>query len=191
MKKEEEELKVAETAFDSFLQENDRLSMEAQKKYISKILTTLRLFLIKGWARGKNNQRERWRNKKTKWRNYPVKIRYLRPERRVHKVYVLWKILVKNLTWRLEEREGKRLVDEMENLLFFSISRPEVPGPQRLLIPRFWFVFFPARLKKKSLFSLQKVLDLDPDDNINEENYLYFEVSEDGENFKILYHYML
>ena len=48
MKKEEEELKVAETAFDSFLQENDRLSMEAQKKYISKILTTLRLFLIKG-----------------------------------------------------------------------------------------------------------------------------------------------
>ena len=63
-------------------------------------------FSIKGWARGKNNQRERWRNKKKKWRNYSVKIRYLRPERRVHKVYVLWKILVKNLTWRLEEREG-------------------------------------------------------------------------------------
>ena len=36
--KEEEELKIAETAFDSFLQENDRLSMEAQKKYISKLL---------------------------------------------------------------------------------------------------------------------------------------------------------
>ena len=35
--KEEEELKIAETAFDSFLQENDRLSMEAQKKYISKL----------------------------------------------------------------------------------------------------------------------------------------------------------
>ena len=37
MKKEEEELMSAETAFDSFLQENDRLSMEAQKKYISKL----------------------------------------------------------------------------------------------------------------------------------------------------------
>ena len=34
VRKEEEELKTAETAFDSFLQENDRLSMEAQKKYI-------------------------------------------------------------------------------------------------------------------------------------------------------------
>ena len=33
IKKEELDLKLAETAFDNFLQENDRLSMEAQKKY--------------------------------------------------------------------------------------------------------------------------------------------------------------
>ena len=32
VKKEEMDLKLAETAFDSFLQENDRLSMEAQKR---------------------------------------------------------------------------------------------------------------------------------------------------------------
>ena len=33
IKKEEEELELAETAFDTFLQEKDRLSMEAQKKW--------------------------------------------------------------------------------------------------------------------------------------------------------------
>ena len=32
VKKEEIDLKLAETAFDNFLQENDRSSMEAQKK---------------------------------------------------------------------------------------------------------------------------------------------------------------
>ena len=32
VKKEENDLKLAESAFDSFLQENDRKSMEAQKK---------------------------------------------------------------------------------------------------------------------------------------------------------------
>ena len=37
VKKEENELKQAETAFDNFLQENDRLSMEAQKKYEQRI----------------------------------------------------------------------------------------------------------------------------------------------------------
>ena len=36
--KEETELKQAETAFDNFLQENDRLSMEAQKKYCHMIV---------------------------------------------------------------------------------------------------------------------------------------------------------
>ena len=32
IKKEELDLKLAEAAFDSFLQENDRLSMESQQK---------------------------------------------------------------------------------------------------------------------------------------------------------------
>ena len=34
LRKEEAELKLAEQAFDNFLQENDRKAMEAQKKYI-------------------------------------------------------------------------------------------------------------------------------------------------------------
>ena len=59
--------------------------------------------------------------------------------------------------------------------LFFLIFRIEARGPQRLLILRSWFVFFPV-FKIKSLFDLQRVLDLDPEDNINEENHLYFEV---------------
>ena len=34
LKKEESELKLAEQAFDNFLQENDRKAMEAQKKFV-------------------------------------------------------------------------------------------------------------------------------------------------------------
>ena len=34
VKKEEKDLQLAEAAFDCFLQENDRKSMEAQKKYV-------------------------------------------------------------------------------------------------------------------------------------------------------------
>ena len=45
IKKEELDLKLAETAFDNFLQENDRLSMEAQKKYFYN-LDQLRFLLI-------------------------------------------------------------------------------------------------------------------------------------------------
>ena len=43
-------MKLAETAFDSFLQENDRLSMEAQKKYEFKIIYQffIRNFIMKG-----------------------------------------------------------------------------------------------------------------------------------------------
>ena len=34
LRKEEAELKLAEQAFDNFLQENDRKAMEAQKKFV-------------------------------------------------------------------------------------------------------------------------------------------------------------
>ena len=105
---------------------------------------------IKGWAWVKNNQRERWGNSKKKWRNSSVKIRYLRPERCLYKIYLIWKVFGKNLPRRLEEREGTRW-NEKNIELKFTNSRKEKPRPQRLLILRSWLVFL-LNLKRNCLF---------------------------------------
>ena len=65
IKKEEMDLKLAEAAFDSFLQENDRLSMESQQRWINKpaaINIKSDRHFFQGRGRVKKNKRKRCRN---------------------------------------------------------------------------------------------------------------------------------
>ena len=54
VRKEEADLKLAEQAFDNFLQENDRKAMEAQKKVSLGTFLDHFIFYILGGARGKD-----------------------------------------------------------------------------------------------------------------------------------------
>ena len=60
MRKEEADLKLAEQAFDNFLQENDRKAMEAQKKVLYSFFHkyVIMIFVSVGGARGEDHVRE-------------------------------------------------------------------------------------------------------------------------------------
>ena len=108
LKKEESELKLAEQAFDNFLQENDRKAMEAQKKFVFLLFSkqTVAIDLNQGRAGVQNSRREGRTHQDCGGGDSPAEGGYLQPEGRLQEVLDVREVPCRHLSRGLEEGAG-------------------------------------------------------------------------------------
>ena len=109
LKKEESELKLAEQAFDNFLQENDRKAMEAQKKFVflcflSKL--SCYIVLLQGGAGVQNYRGEGRTHQDCGGGDSPAEGGYLQPEGRLQEILDVRQVPGRHLPRGLEEGAG-------------------------------------------------------------------------------------